>query len=255
MDDAVSNALHARTHAPEGLAKMLLVSVAVHVILMTLATLAPASFWRRPVDARSTTVMIDLGPGAGPHTGGLTPMGARPVQRAVSNPPPVSSVRPTPAQPTSMQPTPVQPPSARPTPTQPSAARTPESAGAVVAPGAPAATASQSTGAGLSTPSGAGAGVQVKVGDFCCPDYVATMAQRIHQNWTPGRGAAGVTTMQLTIQRDGAITDVQLVRSSGNQMLDFLARRALLAVRQLPPLPDAYTNPSLIVSLEFQYQR
>jgi TonB family protein len=246
MDDAVSNALHARTHAPEGLAKMLLVSVAVHVILMTLATLAPASFWRRPVDARSTTVMIDLGPGAGPHTGGLTPMGARPVQRAVSNPPPVSSVRPTAARLTPAQPT----------PTQPSAVRTPESAGAVVAPGAaPAATASQSTGAGLSTPSGAGAGVQVKVGDSCCPDYVATMTQRIHQNWTPGRGAAGVTTMQLTIQRDGAITDVQLVRSSGNQMLDFLARRALLAVRQLPPLPDAYTNPSLIVSLEFQYQR
>jgi hypothetical protein len=38
-------------------------------------------------------------------------------------------------------------------------------------------------------------------------------------------------------------------------MLDFLAHRALLAVRQLPPLPDAYTNPTLVVTLEFEYQR
>ncbi len=48
MDDAVSDALHTRTAAPEGLAKMLLVSAAAHVILMMLAALAPASFWLRP---------------------------------------------------------------------------------------------------------------------------------------------------------------------------------------------------------------
>ncbi len=38
-------------------------------------------------------------------------------------------------------------------------------------------------------------------------------------------------------------------------MLDFLAQRALLAVRQLPPLPAEYTNPTLVVNLAFEYQR
>jgi TonB family protein len=61
--------------------------------------------------------------------------------------------------------------------------------------------------------------------------------------------------MQFTIQRDGTLSDIKVLRSSGNQMLDFLANRALLAVRQLPPLPPEYTNPTLVVDLQFEYQR
>jgi hypothetical protein len=38
-------------------------------------------------------------------------------------------------------------------------------------------------------------------------------------------------------------------------MLDFLANRAMLAVRQLPPLPAEYTNPTLVIDLQFEYQR
>lgn len=81
------------------------------------------------------------------------------------------------------------------------------------------------------------------------------MVQRIRQNWNSGRGTNAAATMTFTIQRDGAVTHVRLSRSSGNQMLDFLAERALLAAGQLPPLPDAYPHPSLILDLEFNYQR
>ena len=62
------------------------------------------------------------------------------------------------------------------------------------------------------------------------------MVAKINQNWNSRQSAAGITTMQFTIQRDGMLTDIKVLRSSGNQMLDFLANRALLAVRQLPPL-------------------
>jgi periplasmic protein TonB len=251
MDDAVSDALQARADGPEGLMKMLLVSVAAHVVLMAFAALAPASLWLRPIDARSTTVTIDLGPSTGPDTEGLTAIGSRPVQRAVPNPP---KARPTPP--------PAATDAATPSPAATDAStntreRTPTPAVGreVLAGNAPAGADVQSASMGLRTTAGGGTGAQVNVGDFCCPEYIATMIQRVHQHWNSSRGGGAVTTMKFTIQRDGAITDVQLVRSSGNQMLDFLAQRALLAVRQLPPLPDAYPNPSLVIDLHFDYQR
>ena len=64
MDDAVSDALYARTRGPEGLTKMLLVSGAAHVVLMMLAALAPASFWLRPLDVRPATRHDRPGPGS-----------------------------------------------------------------------------------------------------------------------------------------------------------------------------------------------
>jgi periplasmic protein TonB len=241
MDDAVSTALDARTHEPEGLKKMLLVSVAAHVVLMTLAAVAPVSIWQRPIDARSPTVTIDLGPSTGPDPdhGSLTSIGARPVERAVPN---VTRVKPT-------------PPPATNDATTNAGERTPAVGREVTAGKAVADTGVQSASMSLSPPDGGGFGARLNVGEFCCPDYIGTMLQRVHQHWNSSRGGGALTTMRFTIQRDGAITHVQLVRSSGNQMLDFLAERALLAVRQLPPLPDAYTNPSLVVTLDFQYQR
>lgn len=239
MDDAVSAALDARTHGPEGLKNMLLVSVAAHIVLMTLAALAPASFWQRPANAQSTTVTIDLGPATGPDTEGLTSIGARPVLRAVPNP---ARVRPP------------RPPVANDATTN--TANTANTANPTNTEGnAPAGTDVQSASMGLSTTVGGGTGAQVNVGDFCCPDYIGTMLQRVRQYWNSNRSGGALTTMRFTIQRDGAITNIQMVRSSGNQMLDFLAERALLAVRQLPPLPDAYPNASLTVDLHFDNQR
>ena len=38
-------------------------------------------------------------------------------------------------------------------------------------------------------------------------------------------------------------------------MLDLTAQRALQMLRQLPPLPPAYPNPTLTVYLKFDYIR
>jgi periplasmic protein TonB len=260
MDDAVSDALLARADGSEGLRKMLLVSAAAHVLLMALAALAPASLWQRPIETRSSVVTIDLGPAAvGADTGGLTSMAARPVQRAVQDTPKVQPAHP-PAAKTPDLTLPAEKPRVTTTPApsvtdapNDARGRTPTDGREAVAGNAPAG--GQSPGVGLSMRENGGTGAQLNVGDFCCPEYVGTMVQRIRQHWSSGRGANAVAIVTFTIQRDGTITDARLVRSSGNQMLDFLAQRALLAVRQLPPLPDAYTNPTLVVTLDFQYQR
>jgi TonB family protein len=67
--------------------------------------------------------------------------------------------------------------------------------------------------------------------------------------------AAGVTVVAFTIQRDGRITNFMTERSSGYLMLDNNALRAVALTRQLPALPEAYTNPTLGVHLNFDYTR
>jgi TonB family protein len=91
-------------------------------------------------------------------------------------------------------------------------------------------------------------------GDFC-PDYLILMIQKIRENWNIRAGGAGELFVKFTIERDGRITGVSQETSSGNAILDLNAMKAVVATRQLPPLPSAYTNPSLTLHLNFQYTR
>ena len=108
-------------------------------------------------------------------------------------------------------------------------------------------------GFGLST-GGGGTGGEINLGDFCCPDYLETMLQIIQRNWNSKQQVSGVAAVRFTVQRDGSITDVQLATQSGYAVLDLTAQRAILTSR-LPPLPRAYTNNQLTITLSFRYQR
>lgn len=92
-------------------------------------------------------------------------------------------------------------------------------------------------------------------GEFCCPDYVITMVERIRSNWDARAEVAGLAIVKFTILRDGTITSAELERSSGYTTLDIRAQRAVLLTRQLPGLPSAFPNPSLPVHLTFEYTR
>jgi TonB family protein len=81
------------------------------------------------------------------------------------------------------------------------------------------------------------------------------MTQRIRSAWNQNQGAGGQAIVKFTIQRDGRLTDATVERGSGYPTLDMAALRAVLATAQLPPLPGAFTNPSLTVHLNFEYQR
>jgi TonB family protein len=92
----------------------------------------------------------------------------------------------------------------------------------------------------------------VDVPGFCCPDYLALIADRIGANWNDRGSGAGTTVLRATIQRDGRIADSAVETSSGDTVLDVAAQRALAVTRELPALPAAYPNQALTIHLNFR---
>jgi TonB family protein len=134
-----------------------------------------------------------------------------------------------------------------------SSGRTPTRGAEVRAGNAVAQTGGTGIGFGLST-GGGGTGGDIDIGDFCCPDYLQTMLQIIQRNWNSKQQVAGVSAVRFTIARDGTTRDVSVAKPSGYAMLDLTAQRAV-AMSRMPPLPGAYTNPTLTITLTFEYQR
>jgi TonB family protein len=115
-------------------------------------------------------------------------------------------------------------------------------------------TGARGQGFGLTTAGGGGTGVQLDVGNFCCPEYLQQMMDLVQRNWTSKHGVAGTTTMRFTITRGGAIEQVAVEIPSGFYALDLAAQRALLLTR-LPELPPQFSNPTLTVHMRFEYSR
>jgi periplasmic protein TonB len=263
----VTDVLRARQRESDGLATMTAASVLLHAALMAAVVLAPGG-WLSAADVPPPTVMtISLGDGApGPANGGLTSASARAVQAEAPVEPP-------------KLPEPVRAPAARtpemtiPTPqARPRAARVAqapvkeapdEAKGRTPTRGAQPSfgaamteTGARGQGFGLSTGGGAGSGSRLDVADFCCPDYLVLMIERIRSNWNArAEGVVGDTMVKFTIRRDGRMDAVQVERSSGFTALDLNAQRAVLSTQTLPPLPEAFPNPTLTVHLNFQYTR
>jgi TonB family protein len=80
------------------------------------------------------------------------------------------------------------------------------------------------------------------------------MAALIKANWNSQIGASGRTHLRFVIQKDGRIADITVEQSSGVEVMDSFARRALILTK-LPPLPPGYTEPALAVHLYFDYTR
>jgi TonB family protein len=109
---------------------------------------------------------------------------------------------------------------------------------------------------GLAQGGGGGtSGVHLDVKNFCFPEYLSQMVQRIRQNWNANQGAGGQPVVKFTIRRDGMITNVEVEKPTGQDLLDLEARRAVLRTMQLAPLPREFTESSLTVHLTFDFQR
>jgi protein TonB len=261
MHEAVSEVLDLRTRESDGLSRMIVVSLAAHVALLVGVVLLPADWRTTREKAKSNPMFISLGGAVGPNAGGMTQLSGRSVQ-AVAPPEPKRIETPPAAKAPEMS---VPDPKLTPTPRAPvkvdkpvdrAVSRKPTT-GAEVKTG----DARADTGAapipfgGLSTGGGGTGGVQINVGDFCCPEYIATMNQKITENWNRNQGLAGTAVMKFVIQRDGTMTDIEIDQSSRNTVLDLESRRALLMTKRLPPLPPAFTRPALTVFLSFEYKR
>src|SRR6185436_8264623 len=132
--------------------------------------------------------------------------------------------------------------------------RTPTKGAQVVAGTAIAETGARGQGFGLSTGGGPGSGSTLDVADFCCPDYIVTMLERIRASWQQQQGSSGVVVVHFLIQRDGRLTNYEVVQSSGSSVLDLAALRAVAQTRQIPPLPAQFPNPTLGLRLYFEYK-
>jgi TonB family protein len=115
-------------------------------------------------------------------------------------------------------------------------------------------TGARGQGFGLSTGGSGGSGVQLEVGNFCCPEYLQQLVGLIQQNWQQKQGVAGSTVMRFAITRRGSIEGVQVFQTSGFLALDLAAQQALLRTR-LPELPPQYPNPTLTMRVTFEYLR
>ena len=258
MQESVSAILYDRSREADGLSRMLMLSIAAHIVIVGGIWLTPAS-WRAQRPPERATMVLSLGGAEGPNTGGMTTMAGRAVEEIakpntprVDLPPPAKTPEMTEST-TVAKPTPPKPVTKSP---DPSRSRTP-----VAGPELKTGSARVNTGGapipfgGLAQGGGGAGGVQLDVKNFCCPEYLAQMVQRIRQNWNASQGAGGQPIVKFTIRRDGMLTNVELERSSGQELLDLEARRAVLRTERLPALPREFTESSLTVHLTFDFKR
>jgi len=261
VQEAVSAILHDRAREADGLSRMLTLSLAAHVVIVAGLWLMPSG-WRSRTPEDRAVMTISLGGVEGPETGGMTSIAGRAVQTiAKPDAPKALDTPPAAKAPEMIEPDRITKPASKvpktlEKPQDKSPSRTP-TAGAEIKAGS----ARVNTGGapvpfgGLAQGGGGAGGVKLDVSNFCCPEYLNLMVQRIRQNWNANQGAGGQPIIKFTIRRDGMLTNVELERSSGQALLDLEARRAVHKTMQLPPLPRAFTEPALTVHLTFDFQR
>ena len=259
----VTDVLRDRRQTPAGLQKMISVSMAVHLTLAAMLIVGRGDLLKHH-DTPATLMTISLSGSAGPENGGMTALGGRPVQAVT--PPDEAPTREAVRAPVAKTPDMTLPlPNAKPVKTTPgppvkqapdeARGRTPTKGKEPALGSAIADTGVRGQGFGLSTGGGAGTGSSLEItGDFCCPEYLSTMIARIRSAWNQNQGAMGTSLIRFTINRDGSITNATIFKPSGTVTLDTAALRAVLATRTLPPLPDAFPNPTLTMRLSFEYQ-
>jgi TonB family protein len=263
MHEAVSDILDLRMRESDGLSRMFVVSLVAHLVLLGAVIIMPADWRGAKSKDNAIRMTISLNGGApGPNAGGMTQMSTRPVQAVA---PPEAKARvetpPAPKKPEMTVPDPALKPKSTPPKVDKSVDKS-ANRNPTTGPKVTAGDARVNTGAapipfgGLSTSGGSRAGgVKLDVGDFCCPEYIATMTERIRASWNQNQGASGRVWVKFTIKRDGTLSDVEVEQATNNYLLDNEARRAILYTRQLPPLPAQFTEPSLTVHLAFDYVR
>lgn len=258
--DAVSQILVDRSQEADKVSRMVLVSLAAHIVLLGAVTFLPKG---ANTDANPNVMMIQMSGAPGPEQG-RNPISNRRIEEAVpenvkpkDTPPPLAKpemVEPVKTAPTAPK-TPAKPEPKKDTPQL--HGRTPTQGAQVREGTAKVETGSQAQQAfGLATAGGQSVGnaAYTDYADFCCPEYLDQMVAMVRRNWTERQGQDGENTAKFTIQRDGTITDVTIEKGS-SPLLDLATKRALIQTQRLAPLPAKFSPPQLTVHLVFQYKR
>lgn len=90
-------------------------------------------------------------------------------------------------------------------------------------------------------------------------DYAQSMVSKIRVNWYNNMpqiirtGMKGVVTIRFTIHRDGSLSDVTILDTSGVPPYDYAAKKAIELSSPLAPLPKDFPNPTERVTCMFYY--
>ena len=257
MREAVSDVLIERARVAEGLNRALGISLFVHAALLASVVLMP-EIWQSSTNRPPPTLMtITLGGGSGVDTPGRT-ISERPVQEVAPVDKAAPENAPAPKPPEMTEPDRMVKPAPKTAkPVDKSRTRKPTAGEELKAGDARVKTGGATVPfGGLATKSGSGTDdVRLDVQNFCCPEYLQVMVQRIRRSWNPNQGASGEVWVKFTIRRDGMLTNVEVEQPSNQAMLDLESRRAVLLTRQLPPLPQEFPEPHLTIHLAFTYKR
>ncbi|MBE0657644.1 MAG: TonB family protein [Bryobacteraceae bacterium] len=90
--------------------------------------------------------------------------------------------------------------------------------------------------------------------------YAALLRDRVARQWRTDQVDARLRTLPpaivtFEIQRNGQVSNIRVVQSSGNRALDYSAERAVLQASPFEPLPAAYGGSSAKIEFWFQLQR
>jgi TonB family protein len=247
--DAVGNILADRRedHVPWGpaslLAFLLHAAVLVGVLLSTFARpqhfAAPRAVAVRLLPAGSLHVRESARSEPAPPPSTSRPKIEKPVE---APPPPSEKALLLPSKERKKKPTspPVSRPGRAPTPAVSLPSAGPESAGAA---------STEAGGAG----GAAGVGsLKLDQADFDYPVYIERIVTIISLNWFKPAQQVAVSVVHFQIERDGTITNPEIVTSSGLPFVDRAALRAVIASSPLPPLPTEYAGPHLGIQVTFE---
>lgn len=88
--------------------------------------------------------------------------------------------------------------------------------------------------------------------------YVDMVRRAVSQNWLQSTIDQSVRaartarcTYTFTIEKDGKISNIRVLQSSGNSSMDTSAYRALISIDKLPRLPADYAGSSVNVTFDF----
>ena len=252
MTEAVSDILEIRAVPETGFSRAVTGSIVVHLVgVMALFFAHQYVVSHRPPQPNLMT--ITLGGSTGPRSTGMTAASARPVDQVEPQPKhePVktaSSQSSVMTLPVKSEPKP--PPVDRTLPI--TSMPKPPTTGAQVRQGTSLAeTGSTTEGKGLTVGGSGGSAATLEVKDFCCPEYIQTLLQRIENKWDKNVPGRGFTVLKFTVHRDGSISDIS-TDATTNDFFENQSRSALMQAR-LPPLPPEFKDDHLVIHLRFPY--
>jgi TonB family protein len=217
-----------RSGSPPGARAGRAVAIVAHAIVIVVVALFPT--WRQAQRAPLEFVAVQIVPAQRLGVEQPPPPQPQPEPTPVAPPPSVAAVKPAPTP----KPVPASTPAAAPIPP------------AVVAP-APSVGSPQGSAQGALT-GAAVAGLDNP--DFTYGYYVDQMLSLIRGKWLrPPLGGGIEATVHFQIRRDGVVSDVRIVTSSGYSSFDLSGLRAVQAASPLPPLPKGYRQDTLGVTL------